>query len=205
MGIFFFSQSVLVWRRRWEMGAFGPRNPLIPILGILTPVVVQGRWIRNPFQDFFDFFGIITCLGGHFGPEKKCLPPPPPLQETFPQRPSPSRASSSETPSPPLSIFYEKKKTAPPPPGHLLGHLLPLPRPGTEKNKKYLKRPPRCSFWVGSVAFKRPRDLPALKILRRVNFGMGRKFGTDAAQCYGEGSEMLVFLGKRCRKTVYRM
>ena len=36
-------------------------------------------------------------------------------------------------------------------------------------------------------------DPPVLKILRRVNFGTGRKFGADAAKRYGEGSEMLVF------------
>ena len=39
------------------------------------------------------------------------------------------------------------------------------------------------------------RDPPVLKILRRVNFGTGRKFGTDAAKRYGEGSEMLVLPG----------
>ena len=31
---------------------------------------------------------------------------------------------------------------------------------------------------------------------------MGSKFGTDVAKRYGEGSEVLVFLGKRGRKTV---
>ena len=41
-----------------------------------------------------------------------------------------------------------------------------------------------------------------LKKLRRVNLGMGTKFGTEVAKGYGEGSEMLVFLGKRGRKTV---
>ena len=47
-----------------------------------------------------------------------------------------------------------------------------------------------------------PRDPPVLKILRRVNFGTGRKFGTDVAKRYGQGSEMLVFLGQKDRKTV---
>ena len=42
-----------------------------------------------------------------------------------------------------------------------------------------------------------PRDPPVLKILRRVNVGAGRKFGTDVAKRYGEGSEMLVFLGEK--------
>ena len=50
-----------------------------------------------------------------------------------------------------------------------------------------------------------PRDPPVLKIPRRVNFGMGRKFGRDVAKRYGEGSEMLVFLGKRGRKTVQKV
>ena len=47
-----------------------------------------------------------------------------------------------------------------------------------------------------------PKDPSVLKIVRRVNFGMGSKFGTDVAKRYGEGSEVLVFLGKRGRKTV---
>ena len=47
-----------------------------------------------------------------------------------------------------------------------------------------------------------PRDPPVLKILRRVNFGIGSRFGTDAGKRYGEGSEMLVFLVKAGRKTV---
>ena len=50
-----------------------------------------------------------------------------------------------------------------------------------------------------------PRDPPVLKILRRGNFGTGRKFGTDVAKRYREGSEMLVFLGKRGRKTVQKV
>ena len=55
---------------------------------------------------------IVQCknnLGGHFGPEKKYLAPPPSPQ-TFPRRPSPSRASSSETPPFPLFLL----KPAPP-------------------------------------------------------------------------------------------
>ena len=47
-----------------------------------------------------------------------------------------------------------------------------------------------------------PRDPPVLKILRRVNFGTKKKFGTDDAKRYGEGSDMLVFLGRKGRKTV---
>ena len=39
-------------------------------------------------------------------------------------------------------------------------------------------------------------------MLRRVNFGTGNKFGTDVAKRYGEGSEVLVFLGRRGRETV---
>ena len=45
-----------------------------------------------------------------------------------------------------------------------------------------------------------PRDPPVLKLLRRVTFGTGRKFGTDVAKRYGEGSEMLVFLGKKMQE-----
>ena len=57
----------------------------------------------------------------------------------------------------------------------------------------------RCSFPPPY-----PRDPPVLKIVRRVNFGTGRKFGTDVAKCYGKGSQMPVFVGRRGRKTVYR-
>ena len=39
-----------------------------------------------------------------------------------------------------------------------------------------------------------------LKILRRVDFGTGSTFGTDVANRYGEGSEVLVSLGKRGRE-----
>ena len=50
-----------------------------------------------------------------------------------------------------------------------------------------------------------PRDPPVLKILRRVNFGTGSIFGTGAAKRYREGSEMLVFLGRRGRKTLQKV
>ena len=43
MGIFDPNRPFLT---HWEMGVFGLRNPLFPILGILTPV--QGRRVRNP-------------------------------------------------------------------------------------------------------------------------------------------------------------
>ena len=68
-------------------------------------------------------------LGGHFGPEKKYLAPPPP---TFP--------NSTETPSRPLRPFPSwrtplsgifNKKSTPSPPG---GLGLPHPPPRTEKN-----------------------------------------------------------------------
>ena len=44
-----FSDSKRPSLGRWEMGVFGPRNPLFPILGILTPV--RGRRVRNLFPD----------------------------------------------------------------------------------------------------------------------------------------------------------
>ena len=47
-----------------------------------------------------------------------------------------------------------------------------------------------------------PKDSPVLKLLRRVNFGAGSKFGTEVVKRYGEGSETLVLLGKKGRKTV---
>ena len=92
-----------------------------------------------------------NCLAAIFAPRhqslvgisapKKIFSPPPSPHNNSPA-PFPSCASSSEPP-PPLLLFI--KKTAP---GHLLGRHLPLPRPGTEKNKKYPKRPPRiCLFW----------------------------------------------------------
>ena len=33
-------------------------------------------------------------------------------------------------------------------------------------------------------------------------FGTGSKFGAEVAKLYGEGPEILVFLGKRGRKTI---
>ena len=42
-----------------------------------------------------------------------------------------------------------------------------------------------------------PKSPPVLKILWRVNFGTGSKFGTDVARRYGDGSEVLVFLEKK--------
>ena len=50
-----------------------------------------------------------------------------------------------------------------------------------------------------------PKDPPVLKIVRRVNFGTGRKFGTDVTKRYREGSEMLAFLSKRGKNTVQKV
>ena len=63
-------------------------------------------------------------------------------------------------------------------------------------NHENHKRQKGCALEL----FRHPTDPPVLKILRRVNFGTGSKFGTDAAKRYGEGSEMLGFLGRRGRK-----
>ena len=51
---------------------------------------------------------------------------------------------------------------------------------------------PLLSYAGSGLRQSPPRDPAVLKILRSVNFGTGRKFGTDAAKRYGEGSEMLV-------------
>ena len=50
-----------------------------------------------------------------------------------------------------------------------------------------------------------PKNPPVIKILRRVNFGMGSEFGTEVAKRYGEGSDMFVFLDKKGRKPVHTM
>ena len=42
-----------------------------------------------------------------------------------------------------------------------------------------------------------PKDPSVLKIVRRVNFGTGSKFGTDVAKRYGEGSEVPCFSRKK--------
>ena len=55
---------------------------------------------------------------------------------------------------------------------------------------------------IGRILDSLPKGL---KIIRRVNFGAGRKFSTDVAKRYGEGSEMLVSVGKRGRKTVHEV
>ena len=51
---------------------------------------------------------------------------------------------------------------------------------------------------------KRLHDPPVLNILRRVSFGTGSKFGTEVAKRYGEGSEVLVFLGDKRQEKQYR-
>ena len=81
--------------------------------------------------------GSSSFLGGHFGPEKKKISPPP-LPATPPQRRcAPPHLPSSETP--PLSLFPMK---VPPPP-----FSPPFPRPrNRRKNKKYPKRPPSFVF-----------------------------------------------------------
>ena len=65
--------------------------------------------------------------------------------------------------------------------------------------------PQRLQVWTNgpessSKVSPHPRDPPVLKILRRVNFGTGTKFGTDVAKRYGEGSEMLVFFSGKLRQ-----
>ena len=101
-------------------------------------------------------------LGGHFGPEKKYLAPPLSPQ-TFPRRPSPSRASSSDPP--PSLTFYKKPAPRPPP-----RRPPPPPRPGTEKNKKYPKRPPRF-FWASITGVKDCRVATGSISVCRVAFG----------------------------------
>ena len=80
--------------------------------------------------------------------------------------------------------------------------------------RRFQKECPKCrkphflrTFYAKSAVFcafghSFPRDPSILKILRTVNFGTGRKFGAEVAKRYGEGSEMLVFLGEKDRKTV---
>ena len=68
-------------------------------------------------------------LGGHFGPEKKYLAPPPPHKHCPGALPSP--APQPRKP-PPLPLFFLKAA----PPGHLLERLFPFPRRRTEKNQK---------------------------------------------------------------------
>ena len=69
-------------------------------------------------------------LGGHFGPEKKYLAPPPPKFPNSLQTPSRPLGPSPRTPPPLLGFSI---KTKPPPP---LGDMeSPLPFP-EQKNKK---------------------------------------------------------------------
>ena len=70
-----------------------------------------------------------------------------------------------------------------------------------------LSAPKSCPVGISFARFKSqkkslPRDPPVLKRLRRVDFGMGSKFGTEVAERYREGSEMLGFLDKKGRKIV---
>ena len=76
-------------------------------------------------------------LGGHFGPEKKKLPPPP-LPTDLP--PAPCPLPRLLVGKPPLRLFFLKTGPPRPPPRT----PLPFPpRPRAQKNKKYPQRPPR--------------------------------------------------------------
>ena len=68
--------------------------------------------------------------------------------------------------------------------GHLQGGI------GTENRNRKLE--PGTESGTGTVrtGFQDPS---VLKMVRRVNFGTGSKFGTDVAKRYGEGSEVLLF------------
>ena len=61
---------------------------------------------------------------------------------------------------------------------------------GRQPDKSHFLRPPN------------PKDPSVLKIVRRANSLRGEKNATAIAKRYGECSEVLVFLGKRGRKTV---
>ena len=90
-----------------------------------------------------------TCLGRHFGPEKKYFSPPPPKE--FPNSPQtppgPLAPPPRENPPPPPS--WDFRWSTDPSPSRRLGLSLPPPRP--EKNKKYPKRPPSCvNLWLSA-------------------------------------------------------
>ena len=61
-----FSDSKRPFLGHWEMGVFRPRNPLFPILGILTPV--GGGRVRKPRGSLLDFCALIfvPMFGGFF-------------------------------------------------------------------------------------------------------------------------------------------
>ena len=82
-------------------------------------------------------------LVGISAPKKKYLAPPPSPQ-TFPGALPPLAPPPGIAPPLPLPLL--KPDPRPPP-----RRLLPFPRPGTRKNKKYLKRPPRF-FGVSNAA-----------------------------------------------------
>ena len=137
------------------------------------------------------------------------------LQKVFPNpgRPDPNRGTSW----PPLSKTPEK--------GHLHRVFVrDIPTSGSRMSQEYpaqklyfrlffrpdlrkgcgltgkiLSWPSDPCIWTKNRPMlgkeKCPRDPPVLKMLRRVSFGTGRKFGTDIANFkgYGEGSDMLVF------------
>ena len=61
---------------------------------------------------------------------------------------------------------------------------------------------PRQSVFGTEGSFGYPKDPSVLKIVRRANLLRREKNATAITKRYGECSEVLVFLGKRGRKTV---
>ena len=89
---------------------------------------------KHPFPD-------LDKLGGHFGPEKKYLAPPPPNSQIRCRHlPAPRPLPFWR---PPPSWDFHKKIEPPPPPG---ASDSPFRLPEQKKIKKYPKRPPSKRF-----------------------------------------------------------
>ena len=89
------------------------------------------------------------CLGGHFGPEKKYLAPPPPKFPNSPQTPSRPLGPSRPGTPPPPGIFNKNQPTKPPPPPPgASNYLFPLPEQKKRKNIRNVHQVVfGCFFW----------------------------------------------------------
>ena len=122
-------------------------------------------------------------------PPSQPPPTPSPTPSPTPPQPLPNPLPGLPHPSPTPSLTLLPK----PPPAKLQ-----KPRLKNPVNVFWMRKP--LAFWdacskrcVSIMRCGLSTQGTLLKILRRANFGTGRKFGTDVAERYGERSEVLVF------------
>ena len=97
-----------------------------------SPSTVQAHFGKG---DLFFCLMVVppTSLGGHFGPEKQKISPPPPKNSPLHRRHPPGHSAPLRAGDPPPGIFNKRSTPAPPPP-RCLGFPVPLPEQKKIKN-----------------------------------------------------------------------